>query len=300
MEHFLWGERLVGAHMSTEGGVVRAFERGETVGCTAIQIFAKNNNRWDAKPFTSAELDVFYARKEASSVRVVFSHAGYLINLAAPDESTYEKSLASMQLEMERAAALRLPFVVLHPGAHKGRGERWGIERVALSLNRLFEADRSSVKIALEVTAGQGSSLGSRFEELAEIIHRVDAKERLGVCVDSAHAFAAGYDFRSEEGYAAMWRSFENSLGFQYLLALHLNDSKRELGSRVDRHEHIGKGFIGLQAFHFLLCDQRFVHLPMVLETPKEDDPIAHDRANLLQLSKLLNKPLSRSSASKT
>lgn len=289
MVEYSFGDRLIGAHMSTEGGVVRALDRGKALGCTAIQIFAKNNNQWDAKPFSSADLDVFHQRRETSPIRVIFSHAGYLINLAAPDGETYEKSFASMALELSRAHALQLPFVVLHPGAHKGRGVAWGIERVALSLNRLFDHDRSAVKIALEVTAGQGSSLGSRFEELAEIIARVDAKERLGVCVDSAHAFAAGYDLRSPEGYRALWCEFDASIGCSALLALHLNDSKRELGSRVDRHEHLGKGCIGLEAFRLLLRDQRLAHLPMVLETPKEDDPVARDRENLLQLFHFLN-----------
>ncbi|OGQ23566.1 MAG: hypothetical protein A3I05_00950 [Deltaproteobacteria bacterium RIFCSPLOWO2_02_FULL_44_10] len=282
-------ERLLGAHVSTAGGVSQSFLIADTLQLRAMQIFAKNNNQWMSKPLAVKEIDTFHARRAASGLQSIFSHAGYLINLASPDEEISSKSFASMLQELTRAEELQLAFVVLHPGAHMGKGEAQGLKVVSEMANRLFDHTRdSSVKIAFEITAGQGTCLGYRFEHLAEILHGVENKERAVVCFDTAHAFAAGYDFRTISGYEQMWKHFNETIGLSKLCAIHLNDSKKDVGTRVDRHDHIGKGFIGLEGFRHLMNDGRFLALPMVLETPKEGDPEKYDAENLAKLRELI------------
>jgi len=261
-------KRLLGAHMSIAGGVAKSIERGLSIGCTAIQIFTGYNNRWLSKAIPPDELADFYQKK--SQVGIIFAHNNYLVNLASPDAEISRKSYHSMLDELRRATALGLPFLVIHPGSHLGSGEKEGLTRIARHLNDLFaETRESELRILLETTAGQGSNLGYRFEQLAEILSGVQDQDRIGICFDTCHAFAAGYDFRTPHGYERTFDEFDRIIGISRILAFHLNDSKHETGSRKDRHEHIGQGFLGLEAFRLLINDNRFARVPMVIETPK-------------------------------
>ncbi len=271
----------LGAHMSIAGGVARALERAAATGCEAIQIFLKNQVQWNAKPYSDDEVRLFRRQRNIP----VFAHSCYLINLAAPDP---RRSIAAMADEVRRAEQLDVPFIVVHPGSHRGAGEAQGLARVAGSLDAVFSATpHSPVRIALETTAGQGANLGYRLAHLAAIIRTCRHPERVAVCVDTCHIFAAGYDIRSAAGYRQMVEELDRLIGCERVAAFHLNDSKTPLGSRVDRHEHIGKGMIGLDAFRYILRDPRWQCLPMVLETPKGNDHRA-DRRNLRLLRSLL------------
>jgi deoxyribonuclease IV len=275
---------LLGAHVSTAGGVARAIDRASTIGCTAMQIFVKNNMQWFAKPLDSAEVRAFCEHPLRNTLRSVFGHSGYLINLAASDPGFHELSMRSLREELERADLLGLPFLVLHPGAHMGQGVEAGLEKVVASLDAIYGMiPEIKTRIALETTAGQGSSLGHTFEELAFILCACREPERLCVCIDTAHLFAAGYDLASAEGVARTFAQFRKLIGFKRLAAIHLNDSKAAAGSRVDRHEHIGKGKIGLQAFQYIMREPRFRSIPKVIETPKGPD-MAEDVVNLATL----------------
>jgi deoxyribonuclease IV len=273
---------LLGAHMSISGGPAKALERGHSVGCTTVQIFVKNNMQWMAKDFSAAELEAF--AKSPYRPSIVFGHTSYLINLCATDPVTFEKSRLALKAELERADQLSLPFLVMHPGAHLGDGPETGLKRVAESLDFVFASlPKGRCKIALEVTAGQGSTLGSKFAELAAIIDRCRHPKRLLVCLDTAHLFAAGYDISTAKTFWTVFAEFEKEIGFARLAAWHLNDSKAALGSRVDRHEHIGKGKIGLAPFREIMRAEQFAQIPKVLETPKGED-LAEDRMNLTVL----------------
>jgi deoxyribonuclease-4 len=276
------GPLLLGAHMSISGGPSKALERGQSIGCTAIQIFVKNNMQWFAKPFAETELAAF--RSFPGKPKVVFGHTSYLINLAANNEDILEKSRQALKAELERADQLGLPFLVLHPGSHLGAGVDAGVQLVAQSLDAVFaELPKGRCQIALEITAGQGSCLGHTFAELAGIIGSCRYPKRLLVCLDTAHLFAAGYDIRSAKGFWRTFEEFEKEIGIDRLSGWHLNDSKAALGSRVDRHDHIGKGQIGTAPFQEIIRSERFAHLPKVLETPKKED-LAEDRVNLALL----------------
>ena len=261
---------LLGAHMSIGGGVHRAIERSRSIDCTAMQIFVKNNMQWFARPFTREEIKAFLDHAQREELASVFAHANYLINLCATNPQFHANSIRALSEELVRADQLRLPFIVLHPGAHLGAGEEAGLEKVVASIDEIFAGiPKVKTRIALETTAGQGSCLGHAFEHLAYIMANVRAPERLCVCLDTAHVFAAGHDLTSEAGTRKTFRQFDRTIGLQNLVALHLNDSKTARGSRVDRHEHIGKGKIGLDAFRFIMRDRRFRKIPKVLETPK-------------------------------
>lgn len=278
--------RYLGAHVSTAGGVHQALLRAKAIGANTCQIFAKNNNQWLAKkPLTDEEIGKFFENKRTCGIEIIFSHAGYLINLASPDQKNSGLSLKSLAQEMERAIALELDFVVLHPGAHVGGGMKKGIEKIAQNIRNVLEKfPHRRTWLLLETTAGQGTSVGHRFEQLAAILDFVRDIPRVGICLDTCHVFAAGYDFRTPEDYQKIWREFDRTIGFKKLKALHLNDSKQELGSRVDRHQHIGQGKIGPEGFRLLMRDKRLAQIPMVLETPKQDDPLKYDRMNLEKL----------------
>jgi deoxyribonuclease-4 len=279
----LFRGRLFGAHTSIAGGFLRAVERAQAVRFSAAQIFVKNNKQWMAPPIAPADAQAFRAAREKSGI-FFFGHSGYLINLGSANPEMIEKSTVSLVAELERAEALGLPFVVHHPGSHGGDGEEAGIERIAARLREIVAATRKlKVKIALEVTAGQGGHLGWRFAHLREIIDRAQAPERFGVCLDTAHLFAAGYDLRTKKDYEATFAAFEQEIGADQLLAVHMNDSKVPFDSRKDRHDHLGEGQIGLDAFKLLVADPRWKHVPMVLETPKEEE-MAEDVANLEKL----------------
>jgi deoxyribonuclease IV len=261
---------LLGAHVSTAGGVETAFERAGTIGATAIAIFSKNSNQWNAKPLSPATVAAFRSAWKASPVKSVITHASYLINLGTPDDALWNKSIDAMIVELVRAEELGAHAVVLHPGAHVGAGVDFGVARVAKALDVIHEAiPDCRVATLLETSAGQGSSLGCRFEELGRMIESTRDRSRLGICFDTCHVFAAGYDIRTKKGYEATVRELLRSVPRKLIGAVHLNDSKRELGSRVDRHELIGHGHIGPKAFELLLNDPVFRGVPKVLETPK-------------------------------
>jgi deoxyribonuclease-4 len=276
---------LLGAHMSISGGPAKALERGHSVGCTAVQIFVKNNMQWLAKDFAPAELDAW--TKSSFRPNIVFGHTSYLINLCATDPVTFERSRQALKAELERADQLKLPFLVMHPGAHLGAGVDTGTARIAESLDFVLSSlPKGRCKVALEATAGQGSTLGSTFAELAVIIDRCRYPKRLLVCLDTAHLFAAGHDISTAKKFWKVFADFENEIGLPRLAAWHLNDSKAALGSRVDRHEHIGKGKIGLAPFREIMRSEQFSQIPKVLETPKGED-LAEDRVNLAVLRSL-------------
>jgi deoxyribonuclease-4 len=284
----LKSEILLGAHMSIGGGVHRAIERGRSIDCTAMQIFVKNNMQWFARPLLREEIRAFLDHAQRKELHAAFAHANYLINLAATNPQFHANSLRSLSEELLRADQLELPFLVMHPGAHLGAGEQAGLEKIIASLDAIWAViPKVKTKIALETTAGQGSCLGEKFEHLAAIIENVREPDRLRVCLDTAHVFAAGYDIGSEAGVKKTFREFDRVVGLDRLVALHLNDSKAALSSRVDRHEHIGKGKIGLDAFRFIMRDRRFRKIPKVLETPKGKE-LAEDVANLKTLRGLL------------
>jgi deoxyribonuclease IV len=278
---------LLGAHMSIGGGVHTAIERACSIGCTAMQIFVKNNMQWFARPLTGREIGTFLKHTQRRELLCVFAHANYLINLAATNPQFHANSLRALSEELIRADQLKLPFLVLHPGAHLGAGEEAGLERIVESIDRVLSGlPRIKTRLALETTAGQGSCLGNKFEHFAYIISRVREPERLCVCLDTAHIFAAGYDIGSESAIRKTFREFDRLIGRDRLAAIHVNDSKTVGGSRVDRHEHIGKGKIGLDAFRFIMRDRRFRKIPKVLETPKGND-LQEDVMNLMTLRAL-------------
>lgn len=275
----------LGAHMSTAGGTAKAFERGSKVGCQTIQIFTKNSNQWHAKSLMKEEIDLFFKEKERTGIDPVFSHASYLINLGSPDKDLYEKSKEALFDELRRAEKLKLVFVVLHPGAALNSPLTAALKRIAAAINDIFEKTKEfNVKLLLENTAGQGSCVGHQFEDLSTIMKSVEDKKRIGICFDTCHAFQAGYDLRTDEGYQKTFHEFGNLIGLSNLLAFHLNDSKKELGGRVDRHQHIGKGYLGIRPFQLLMNDKRFEEIPMVLETPKGEECLEdRDALNLLR-----------------
>ena len=276
----------IGAHTSAAGGPYKAVERGLEDRCEAIQIFVKNANRWTQRPWREEEARRFIEAYEASGLRGLVAHASYLINLCATKPETLEKSRRALKDELERCAQLQIPYLVFHPGSHLGRGEQAGLEAVAESLQAVYAEEREGgwreVTLLFENTAGQGTNLGYRLEHLGELFERVEAPGRFGVCVDTCHAHAAGYDLREEAEYEAFWAEFDELIGLERLKAFHLNDSKRELNSRVDRHEHISLGEIGQKLFERLVNDERFNALPALVETaPDEHGSFAHDVALL-------------------
>jgi len=277
----------LGAHMSVAGGVALAVERAQKVNSQALQIFTKNSNQWRGKAISEVEAEAFREARKSAGLVYAFSHDSYLINLASPDAVLWERSVEAFGDEVDRAELLGLDYVVFHPGAHVGSGISPGCARVAEGLNRVLDSrPQAKVKCLIENAAGQGSSLGRTFEELAEIRGPIEDKERVGFCFDTCHAFAAGYDLRAPESYASVMREFDSACGLENLLAFHVNDSKKGLDCRIDRHEHIGKGELGLDAFRSLLNDTRFRDRPMVLETPKSED-LHEDRRNLRVLRSL-------------
>jgi len=275
--------------MSIAGGLDQAPLRGQQAGCDTIQVFTKSNRQWAARPLSDREVEGFKANLAATGISPVVAHDCYLLNLAAPRAALWRKSVAAFRMEMDRAERLGIPYLVTHPGAHLGAGEAEGIARVAEALNHLHAALPSArVQVLLETTAGQGSSLGRRFEELAAILAQVEHEDRVGICLDTCHVFAAGYDIRSAEGYWRTLRELDGCVGLRRLQAIHLNDSVQGLGSRVDRHAHIGEGRLGLEAFRLIVTDRRLSRVPMILETPKDHDFVKADRRNLGRLRRLL------------
>ncbi len=279
---------LLGAHQSIAGGVEKALERGQDAGCDTVQIFVKSPNRWASKPLAEKNVTAFKDAVAETGIWPVFAHALYLINLATPDDNLWHKSMEALIDDLQRCEHLGLPGLVIHPGSHRGSGEEAGIARIVAAVDKVHaRLPGYAVQIWLETTAGQGDYLGHSFAQLRAMIDGAKEPERLGVCFDTAHAFAAGYELRTREGYETTWSEFEATLGLDRLRAIHLNDSKVELGSRVDRHEHIGQGHLGLEPFRFVVNDARFWGLPMTLETHKGPD-LAEDKENLRVLRSLI------------
>jgi len=274
--------------MSIAGGVGNAFLHGRSVECDAIQIFTKSSRQWAAKPYSKEEIELFHANRKETGIAKVIAHDSYLLNLGSPDAALRVRSIQAFIDELERCEILGVSNLIAHPGAHVGAGEVEGIKTIARSLDEVHKACPGyRARVTLEITAGQGSNLGYRFEHIADIIDATQESERLRVCFDTEHAFAAGYDLRTDEGYERTFGEFDETIGIERLAAFHLNDSKKEFNSRVDRHEHIGKGFIGVDAFRRLMNDKRFWGLPMCLETPKGPD-LKEDRENLTLLRSLI------------
>jgi deoxyribonuclease-4 len=277
----------LGAHESIAGGLYRAFDRARSVGCEAVQVFVKSNRSWAVKSLTEEDVARFKAKAQETGIQPVVGHASYLLNLGTPDEALWAKSRDMLVVELERCEALGVPYLVLHPGSHVGAGEEAGLAQVARALGEIHAATpRFQAQILLETTAGQGTNMGHRFEHLAWLIEHTPEGARLGVCLDTCHVFGAGYELRTRAGYAATMEAFERTIGLGRLKAVHLNDSRGDLGSRKDRHEHIGKGCIGLAGFRHLLNDSRLDGLPGLLETPKGED-LHEDRENLEVLRSL-------------
>ncbi len=281
---------LLGAHMSIAGGVHTAVERGISIGCTTMQMFVKNNNQWRGKELSDEDISTYKNLLRESRIGPVVVHDTYLINLCASDLQILRKSRAALKDELDRCEALGVEYLNFHPGSHVGAGEAEGIKLIAESLNIIHEETKGyRVKSVLETTAGQGTAIGYRFEQLQEIIDMVDEPDRMAVCMDTCHVFAAGYDISTERGYEKTFEEFDAVIGLNRLVAFHVNDSKRELGSHVDRHEHIGKGKIGKTGFRLLMNDSRFRSIPKILETAKGPE-MKEDVINMRTLRNMVAK----------
>lgn len=277
----------LGAHESVAGGLYRAYERGQQVGCDALQVWVKNGRQWNAPPLERDEIQRFQDARRETGIRPVAAHAAYIINLASPKPALRQRSIAGLRLEVERCEALEVPYLVLHPGAHTGSGEAAGLQAIVTSLQHVIaETPGYRVRILLETMAGAGTKLGGSFGQIAYMLEEVDDPARVGVCFDTCHVFAAGYELRTPTGYAETMTAFDDTVGLENLKVLHLNDSKHPLGSRKDRHAHIGEGKLGLDGFRNILTDPRLDGLPGILETPKSDD-LHEDVENLRRLRAL-------------
>jgi deoxyribonuclease-4 len=265
---------LLGAHLSTSGGVDKAFNHATELHCTTFQIFTKSNRQWQARPLDVDEVERYHMQQQETGITPVVCHASYLLNLATPDDALWRKSIEALVTELERCELLKIPYLVLHPGGHIKSGVEAGIARVAQGLDIAHQRlPALAAQVAVEITAGQGTHLGSTFEEIKAIIDACQQSERLAVCFDTCHALAAGYEFRAPDSYQAMMAEFDRVIGLDKLKVIHVNDSQKDLSSRVDRHAHIGAGCIGLEPFGYFLNDPRLKKVPFLLETPVDDDP---------------------------
>lgn len=277
-------DRLIGAHMPTSGGLGKAVLRGHEIGCTAVQVFTSSPQMWKAKPVDPSMVKAFVEAKEQTGIDVVVSHDSYLINLCATTEEAREKSIGALAGEIERCALYGIDRVVSHLGGHLGQGEEEGMKLISSALHRILESTPPSVTILMETTAGQGSSINHKFENIARLLELCGGHERLCVCLDTCHIFAAGYDISTPEGYEKTFSEFDRLIGLNRLKAIHCNDSKKDLGSKVDRHDHIGEGKIGIEAFRCLMNDSRLLAIPILLETPEAEEK---HRENLAKLRSL-------------
>ena len=282
-------EVRLGAHMSIAGGLPQAVARATAVEATALQVFVKSASQWRARPLAPGEAAAFREAAAAAGLAGhVTAHSSYLVNLASPDDALWARSTAAFVEELTRCALLGIPWLVVHPGSHMGAGEEAGLARLVAALDVALEAPGTEeTGVLLEITAGQGRCLGGSFEEIAWVLDGVRHRSRIGACFDTCHALAAGYEFRDAASYAETFAHLDATIGLARLRAFHLNDSEGALGSRLDRHAHIGRGEVGLETFRLLLNDPRFRGIPMVIETEKGDD-LAEDRANLAVLRSLL------------
>ena len=279
----------VGFHGSVSGGYHCAINQGDAFGCEVLQIFTKNNLRWDAKPFTKTELEAYHSARKNSAISLVFGHSGYLINLAATNPQTLQKSRESLLLELDRSAQLGLPFLVLHPGAAKERTVRDGLSMIIESLEWVFARTDSPTRVALEATAGAGTVLGSKIEELATLINETPSSSRLAVCLDTCHLFASGYDLRTAADVHGFVKAFKQQIDWTRVVCLHMNDSVGGLGSHLDRHAILGEGQIGWECFQTIINSPDFADIPLCLETPPGVDRI-NDARTLAKLKTLRSK----------
>ncbi len=277
--------------MSIAGGYHKAVRTAHECKCDCVQLFTKNNNQWRAKPITDEDVQLFRDAIEEHRISHSVSHSSYLLNLASPDDELWKKSIDGFVVELQRAELLGIPFVVIHPGSYTTSSETAGIKRIIRALNDVHRQTSGAAQCLLETTAGQGSNLGWRFEHLADMIDGVREPDRVGICLDTCHIFAAGYPLGTERDFRATMAALNKTVGIKKVKAIHLNDSKRELGARVDRHDHIGRGKMGLAPFRFLLNDRRFHRIPMYLETPKgQENGVELDVINLRRLRRLVRK----------
>ncbi len=278
---------LLGAHISIADGFGESLIRGKNIGCDTIQIFVKSNIQWKARDIENFEIQEFFFNKRETKIDPVIAHSSYLINLASSNKRIRNLSIMSFIKELKMAKELKIQYFIFHPGYHKGAGLKKGIKLIAKALNQIISKDNSRIIILLETTSGQGSSIGYRFEQLADIINLVNKKRRIGVCFDTCHVFSAGDAIRNRKDYEKTFDEYEKIIGIKRLKVFHLNDSKGDLGSRIDRHQHIGKGYLGLKPFRFILNDKRFQNIPMIIETPK-DGGYKKDIENLTILRSLI------------
>jgi len=280
--------QLLGSHVSISGGFSNAIAEGTEIGCTAIQIFTKSNRRWASKAIAEKEARDFISAQKNSLIEVVVSHASYLINLGSVTEEVRRKSLIALVDEIKRCQRLEIPYLILHPGTAEAGQKEATLEQTGVFINQALEETKDcSVAVLVETMAGQGKSIGSSFEELAAILKPITHKERIGICFDTCHTFAAGYDFRTTEGYTNTMDHFDATVGLEFLKLFHINDSKKELNSRVDRHENIGEGCMNLEAFSMIMNDPRFTLIPKILETPHSDE-LEGDKKNLGVIKSLI------------
>lgn len=279
---------LLGAHMSIAGGVSNAIAEGAAHNCNCLQIFTKASNQWKSKPYTEEEIAKFHAARQAAGINPVVAHTAYLINIASPKADIYKMSVAALIDELERCHLLGIEDIVMHPGSYLDSSVEEGIKRIVDTLNEIFDKTAAiKTRVALETTAGQGTNLGHKFEQIAQMIAGIENQNRISVCLDTCHIFAAGYDIRDKKSYQTTLEEFDKIIGLAYLKVIHLNDSQKEFGSKRDRHEHIGRGFIGEEAFRLIVQDKRLEEIPKLLETPKEEDGRDMDEVNLALLRKL-------------
>jgi len=279
---------LIGCHVSISGGFLNAIKEGTEIGCTAIQIFTKSNRQWTSKSISDKEAMLFVQAQKQSNIKIVVAHASYLINLGSTNQATQEKSYKALVDEIERCHQLQIPFLVLHPGTAESNKKNIIASETGNYINKAIEATQHcSTTVLVETMAGQGNSLGGNFHELAIILNQVKQKNRIGVCFDTCHVFAAGYEITTHEKYIATMQQFDEIIGLQYLKTFHINDSKKPFNSHLDRHENIGQGLIDIQAFKMIINDQQFTHIPKILETPKTED-LESDKKNLQAILNLI------------
>lgn len=278
---------LLGAHMSIAGGFETAIKQGESIGCTAIQIFTKSNRQWYAKGITDDQAQLFKHMLSNSPIQIVVAHASYLINLGSPDHAIAEKSTKALAQELHRCDQLGIPYLILHPGSYRESNKNICLQQITQNIDIALNIAQPKATILLETMAGQGTSVGDRFEDIATVIALSSNPDSIGVCFDTCHAFAAGYDFRDQSSYTSMWKQFDTIIGLNKLKAIHLNDSKKGLGSHVDRHEAIGAGKLGLSPFKLIMNDKNLTAIPKILETPKAS--LDDDRKNIEILKSLID-----------
>ncbi len=280
---------ILGAHFSIAKGLHNALYEARSYQCNACQIFTKNANSWKERDVSSEEIGLFDKARSETGIKEIASHTSYLINLASPDKKKKAMSRNAMKKELIRSSLLNIPYVVLHPGSHMGSGTTKGIHQITLAVNRLFsEISDVRTRLLFETTAGQGTSIGHGFEQIASIMDKIENRDKVGVCLDTCHIFAAGYDIRTAQSYHETIDTFDATIGLEHLYVIHLNDSKRDFASKVDRHEQIGEGAIGIKGFECLMNDKRFINIPKIIETPKEKDGRQYDGINLSRLRGLV------------